>query len=273
MTSLVPYVATELAKPENAAMAIDLIGEVGKAAANMYQERTKRKARKITRNTKREMKSMERIGERVGSSSTKWDTLNVVYTNMQAETLNQLQLLNVTKAAGSAAYDRRLKDQLNFRGIKVCMNIRADGAMGTAKGMMNVAIISPKSNLTSSDPIPNSEFFRDPTGNSRSIDFGDPALFSLDYYCSAINTDNYVVHKRMKFEFGPSNSTEGHKEKYIEFYLPVKRQIRYDATTAFPEGKNMYMVWWFNTSDGGTPLNPAQFSYRVTRYFKETLGL
>jgi len=131
--------------------------------------------------------------------------------------------LNVIKTAGSDAYDRCLHDQLNFRGIKVCMNFRAEGALGTVKAYMNVAIIFPKVDLVFLVNVGNVDFFRDLIGSDRVINFGDAALLDLDYHCSAINTDKYNVHKRMKFEVGPSGFTEGKKEKFIEFYVLVKR--------------------------------------------------
>lgn len=272
-SQLVPYAASELGlTPMDLGVAIGK--HLGAAAIKKGKEwATKERPVKgpSSRKKARATPNVNRVGERVGSSTAKWDTLNSVYTNLDPVDLKQLQLLNITKAT-SNAYDRRLLDQLNFRGIKFCMNFRCEGALGTAKAWINVAVISPK-DLPGSTILPASDFFRDPSGNSRSIDFGDPSLLSLDYYCSSINTDKYNVHKRLKMEVGPSNSTEGHKEKYVEFYLPVNRQIRYERDTSTPEGKNMYMVWWFSASDGGTPAASVRYSYRITRYFKETVGL
>lgn len=274
MSSLVPYAASEMGPTAlDVGVAIGKqLGAAGIRKAHQWATKPTPARKKARTKYRSRTPKIDRVGERVGTSSSKWDSLNLDYTNMSPLTLQQLQLLNITKTAGSDAYDRRLHDQFNFRGIKVCMNFRAEGALGTAKAHMNVAIISPKSELFSSNNIPSGDFFRDPSGASRSADFGDPALLDLDYHCSAINTDKYNVHKRMKFEIGPSGSTEGNKEKFIDFYVPVKRQIRY-GDTIYPEGKNMYLIWWYSASDGGAPANAVRFSYRVTRYFKETVGL
>lgn len=278
MSALVPYAASELG-PTAMDLGIAIGKHLGAAAIKKGTEWVKKdrpaKARSSfkAKSKRSNSRNMDRVGDPVGSSSAKWDTLNLGYTNMTPQTLQQLQLLNIVKTGGSTAYDRRLHDQLNFRGIKVCMNFRAEGALGTAKAMFNVAVISPKSDLVSASPVPVNDFFRNPTGDDRGINFGDAALQSLDYYCSAINTDKYTIHKRMKFMVGPSGSTEGHKEKFIDFYIPLKRQIRYESGTQYPEGRNLYLVWWCNASDGGTPLDSVRFSYRVTRYFKETVGL
>lgn len=276
MSGLVPYVAQELAKPQNAALAVDLISEGIKGASSMWREGRKRsrgKSRVRAKQAKLAKHKMNTIGDNVGSSNSKWDLLELPYTNLSPQVLTQIALLDITKLAGTSAYDRRLKDQVNFRGIKFCMNVRTEGALGTAKAMFNMAIISPKSDLTSSAAIPTVDFFRNPDGDDRGINFGDASLSTLDYYCSAINTDKYNIHTRKKFLVGPSGSTEGAKERLIEFYLPVNRQIRYEPTSANPVGKNMYMVWWFSASDGGAPANSVRYSYRVIRYFKETVGL
>jgi len=274
-SALVNYAASELAP---SAMDIGVaIGKhfgfavISRGKAWATKERPAKKSQGRTKVCK--TRGIDCVGELVGTSSSKWDSLNLDYINLNPLALQQAQLLNVTKTAGSDAYDRRLHDQLNFRGIKVCMNFRAEGALGTAKAHMNVAIISPKADLPSNTNVGVVDFFRDPTGSDRAINFGDAALLDLDYHCSAINTDKYNVHKRMKFEVGPSGSTEGKKEKFIEFYVPVKRQIRYNAGDIFPVGKNMYLVWWYSASDGGAPVNAIRFSYRITRYFKETVGI
>lgn len=212
---------------------------------------------------------MRRIGERVGSSTSKWNLISQNLIAFNPETLQQVRLLEVAKGAGGSAYDTRQTDMLNFRGIKFCMNFRVEGAIGTAKAWLSVAVISPKSDLASNQSIPNAGFFRDPQGSTRSRDFGNVLMTNLDYKCSAINSDKYNIHKHARYIIGPAQSTEGHKERYIEWYMPLKRQIRYESNTSNPEGKNMYLVWWYSTSDGGTPNGAVQVQHTVKRYFRE----
>ena len=274
-SALIPYATSEMA-PLATQLGFELGKKLGEAALGAGKRMATKTVRKVGRTAKRRNTSVRgaaKIGEAVGSSSAKWDTLSSNYFSMNPETLAQIRLLDITKTSGGDAYDRRLMDQLNFRGIKICMNFRAEGQLGTAKVFMNVAVISPKSEIASNQLLPNNDFFRNPTGNTRGIAFDDPVLTSLDYHCSSINTDKYTVHKRIKFEVGPAQSTEGHKSKFIEFYVPLKRQIRYENLSSFPEGRNMYLLWWYSTSDGGTPADGVRYSYRVTRYFKETVGM
>ena len=215
---------------------------------------------------------MRRVGEPVGSSSAKWTQLQQSLTAINPQTIYQVKLLNVTKTISTVSgspYNRRLTDHVNFRGLKICLNFRVEGAIGTAKAWMNIAIISPKTDLASNSNIGNSEFFRSLTGDTRDIDFGNVGLNNLDYRCCGINTDRYNVHKREVMTLGPTTSTEGFKERYKEFYFPVKRQVRYQDTSEYPEGKNMYLVVWFSTSDGGTPASSVKWQYTIKQYFRE----
>lgn len=230
----------------------------------------KRRSRALANRAKKRA-AMRRVGEAVGTSSAKWDQLQVGLTNMNPHILGQVTLLDISRTVVSGSpYNRRMSDQVNFRGIKFCMNFRVESAIGTAKAWMNVAVISPKSDLTSTSIIPNGEFFRHPKGDRRDIDFGDASLDNLDYRCASINTDRFNIHCRKRFTLGPTTSVEGKKDRYIQWYMPLKRQIRYNDNSASPEGKNMYLVWWYSTSDGGTPAAAVRYQYSIVRYFRDT---
>lgn len=225
----------------------------------------------VLRNKRTKMALKRRVGERIGSSNAKFDDER--HSGLKnPETLYQEFLLNVPPSASGQGgkYGQRQSDQVNFRGIKFCFIFRTEGAIGTAQAFMNVAVISPKANLSSSDTIPDAEFFRNPFGTSRKMDFSDVNLNNLDYRCAAINTDNYNVHARKRLILGPANSTEGRKDRLLEFYMPLKRQIRYSTGSIYPEGKNMYLVYWFSTSDGGLPANSVKVQYVLKKYWRDT---
>lgn len=243
-------------------------GAVGKLVPTKSQVRA---ARQFV-NSRKKRATMRRVGERIGSDSAKVATLDLSYTTRNPKFLYSNYLLNLTRdtTAGDTRNNRQ-SDQVNFRGIKFCFNIRTEGALGTAKAWVNIAIISAKSDLTSSDLPPTTEFFRNPgTTGTRAIDFGDVSLDNLDYRCFNINTDKYNVHKRLRLTVGPSGSTEGRKERLVEFYMPVKRQIRYNIDSEYPEGKNMYLVYWFTASDAGAPVNSISMNYHIVKYFRDT---
>lgn len=275
--AIVPYgkYAMQLVPAYRKAKTAVSVGRAGVKVARMawkYRKTMITGRSKKRENRRKKRQAMRRVGERPGSSNSKWDSLNATPTAMNPETLYQVALLDVLKVAGTSSYDRRLKDQLNFRGIKFCMNFRADGALGTAKAWLNVAVISPKSDLASNAAIPVTDFFRDPGGSTRSADFGI-ALNNMEFRCSSINTDKYNIHSHRRLVVGPSGSTEGYKERLLEWWMPIKRQIRYESATAYPEGKNMYLVWWFAASDNGTPASSVTYNYHIKRYFRESLGI
>lgn len=222
-------------------------------------------------NSRKKRYTMRRVGERIGSGTTKKQHSEINYVTINPKVMYQAQLLNLLKdtTAGDTA-NQRQSEQVDFRGIKFCFNVRAEGALGTAKAWINIAIISPKANLTSAEAIPNAGFFRDPgSTENRSLAFDAASLNNLEYRCFNINTDLYNIHKRLRLSVGPSGSTEGHKERLIEFYMPVKRQIRYEVTGSNPSGKNMYLVYWFSASDNGAPANSIAWQASIIKYFRD----
>lgn len=240
------------------------------AVGTLVPSARQRQAARQFVNSRRKQMLKNRIGERVGTGTAKYSEVQAGFANNDPETLYQVPLLNISKSTtGSENLNKRERDLVNFRGIKICMNFRVEGAIGTAKAWMNIAILSPKANYTSSDTLAAPEFFRNPAGTDRDISFTDPTLTNLDYRCLNINSDAYNIHKRRRFLLGPTQSTEGKKDRLIEFYYPLKRQIRYDAGSVYPEGKNMYLVWWYSTSDGGTPAGAVRCQYSLRKYFRE----
>ncbi len=242
-----------------------------KGAVNFYR---KRRASRVNINRAKKRRTMRRVGENIGVSSAKYAELEVpTLTPMNPQTLYQTQLLNITRQPGLASgsvLNRRMKDIINMRGIKFCLNFRCESPLGNAKAWMNVAIISPKAGLDGEASIPPDEFFRSPNGNTRDEDFNGLSMSNIDYRCCGINTDRYNVHKRQVMTLGPNSSTEGFKERYLEFYFPIKRQVRYEPGSNFPSGKNMYLVWWFSTSDGGLSASSIRYQYTIRRYFRDT---
>lgn len=242
-----------------------------KSAVNMYRSRQRSRATKRAINIAKKEKAMADVGEDVGTSTAKHVGVTTSLANINPQTLYQTTLLNITKTiVAGDTLNRRMSDMVNFRGVKICMNFRVESAIGTTVAWLNVAVISPKSDVASSSTLTNAEFFRHPTGDRRDIDFGDASLNALDYRCCSINTDRYNVHRRFKKAIGPTTSTEGLKDNYMEFYLPINRQIRYENASEWPEGKNMYLVWWYSCGDGGTPAAAVRSQYRINKFFRDS---
>jgi len=241
--------------------------------------RAKRKGRR-TSNRARKSVLRRRVGEPLGTSNAKHET-NQYVQNLSTKTLYQFRLLDLpektTLANENSQLDRRVRDCVNMRGIKFCMNIRrlALGAENDNKSKLwfNFAIISPKAGIDNAETIPLADFFRS-DGNTREVDFNAAANTALDWRCNPINTDKYNVHKHKRLQLAPMDSTIGNKERLIEWYMPLKRQIRYQAGSVFPEGKNMYLVMWHVISSElvafGAQADSVDLRLKHIKYFKET---
>lgn len=230
------------------------------------------------KNKKKKRANMRKVGERVGTSNAKHATDYYNDQNWSSQTLYQFPLLNLTKAS-TDAYDRRVVDIVNMRGIKFCINIRRNpdtvgsNALNDAKIYCNLAIISPKANLESSEVVPTTDFFRS-TGGTRSVNFDNVTLRPLDYRCNPINTDLYNVHKHMRFMLGIKESFIETDQVTKEWYWPIKRQIRYENATANPVGKQVYLLFWCANSAEGTAntANVCKGEIKMIKYYRESLG-
>jgi hypothetical protein len=134
----------------------------------------------------------------------------------------------------------------------------------------NVAIISPK-DMTAANTVSLNNFFKS-NGATRCQDFST-VLPAIDFRCLAISTDQHDILKHKRMILGPNTSTEGGNSRTFNFYVPMKRQIRYDATGNTPAGKEAFLVYWFDQEHaaGGSPqvagIIESQIS--ITRYWKE----
>jgi hypothetical protein len=222
-----------------------------------------------------------RIGERPGTSNAKHETNEAELVAMNAKTLYQFRLLDLArKTAGTSDadnLDRRIMDVVNMRGIKFCRHFTLvtnaySAVQDDYKLYLNVAIISPKAGLDDAETIPNTNFFRN-DGSDRAVDFNEVTLTALDYKCNPINTDLYNVHEHKRYIIGPFSSTGANtKELHIEKWMPLKRQIRYANASPYPEGKNMYMLYWFVPSNNAPTTSQLYYSHKYIKYFRETGG-
>lgn len=254
------------------------IYQIGKAGANIamrggrklggYKRRYKR-AR--GRASKRARFSVTKVGERVGTSSAKkvvqdYDT---VALTPNTRVLNIDNITSITKEAGGGEIDRRQRDVANLRGVKFCWEVRN---LGTVPLYFNWCILIPKGD----DSIGTTDFFRD-FGTSRGIAFGT-ALTSNDFHCRPINSDKYVVVQHKRYRLAPNgnvNYSAGSSNSYMNLdrYVKLKRQFRFDTGFASPQGKNIFVVYWFDQflSPGGTA--PAAGQVNINRrnilYFRE----
>lgn len=237
-----------------------------------------KRARAAIRNRRKKRRVMKRVGERIGSSNARVENLEQTF-NLGTKTLHQVPLLDLIKSTSfNDATDARLRDVVNMRGIKFCIHMR--NTINTNRRLHgHVAIVSCK-NEPDDGIIPTQKFFRSQgENNTRAQDFNTFQLTGLDVRCLPINTDLYNVHKHKRFSLAPSTSTEGRDERMQEFWMPIRRQLRYQNNSQKPEGKNMYMLMWFSDVEetsgapAGNPIPDAvKVDYRLTKWFRQTVG-
>lgn len=242
------------------------------------------RAAKWIRNKRRKRFSTRNVGEPIGTSNSKrceTGTNGTTPEPLRTRSLYNQGLVDIQRQAQfENNLDRRIRDVINLRGVRVCMEVQntSDAPM-----YFNMAIISPKDGTSG---IQQNDFFRSQKGGGdRSVDF-NIQLTSGEFHCLPINNDKYTVLKHKRFRLAPkpigltaANYTQGQGLNYknIDFYQPIKRQIRYQADSVTPQSGQVWMVWWCDNflTPGGTSsqVNKGFFSYRTIAYFRETHAL
>lgn len=236
-------------------------------AARVIQRAAKRAAKYAKARAR--PRSNNKVGETVSSNNSK--RCVTVYegpSNKSTRTQYYNDILDITRGT---QLDNRQRDIINVRGFKLCMEVKSLLAtFATGEHIMfNIALISNR-NGTAPDAI---DFFRNSSGDARSTDFSN-GLTSTEFHCLPINTDKYAVLMHKRFMLGDSLNDANPSHLFIEEYIPINRQFRYnDGTTSIPNNA-LHLIYWADISmlPGGS--TPSADAYQVSNtgvvYFKET---
>lgn len=266
MSSIIPYAAQELAKPQNAALAADLFYEAGKAAHGMYTS-YKSRPKKKGRTAKRKFGAAD-LGDPTPSNNTRRVESEIGVVGLNNKTLGTRDLIRIEKnVAANEAINKRNRDMVLHKGVKVCFTIKSRLQVPV---FFNWAVVIPKAqNTVSSDNLLR--------GNNTERDVAiNNQLTFLDSRCLGINTDLYKVVKRKKMLILPDSDksatvSEGRDFRLIEEYFKTNRQLYFAGDTAAPL-QNMHMVWWcdfYNSTTGGGLSQTVDISYRIINYFND----
>ena len=236
---------------------------------------------KFLRNRYKKRRFKRSLGEPVGKGGAKRSSIQNPLSNWGQQDLVSIPLINIFPTT-TDELNKRSRDIVNFRGVKICWwmrNVNPDGD----PIYVNWAIISPKAEENGLTAIPDGRFFRSSDGNERSKNFGTNLTW-IDSHCSPINTDLYHVHTHKRFvvngvfnngDSAPTNTNAmvnvGRKGQHmIEKYLPINRQIRFGNgnTETRPQGGNVFLVFWYQDTSEQTG-SMAQFGYQITQFFRE----
>ena len=240
-----------------------------KIAKFVYHHR--RTIGKTYRRAKRLKFSPKNIGEPNGYS-TAHSTVqnNSVATPRGTRFLYSTPITDLKRSNdGLNAIDERQRDVVDFRGVKLCMEIKN---VSLNPLYCNIAVVRPKDEENPSTI----GFFRGHT-DTRDKTF-DTALTALEFHCSPINADKYNImfHKRFRLNGRPGNEFDNRVGRnYMNFdkYVKVGRQLRFNGGEVKPNHGGLYLIYWFDAfgAAAGSQVVPdvAEVSERHTMYWRE----
>ena len=265
MQAIIPYAASEAPAWVSSAVA-------GAKRARTVYENNKEGIAKVKKGIQaakkiqkawRERKGLDSMGHTPGSGTAKTDVAAQNTNATGTRTLNFEPLINITRGDSINARER---DIIDLRGFTICL-----GAQNNLTGLpllMNVAVLSSKFDPTQ---VPTStDFFRGESA-TRGDDF-DTGLQASEFHCLPINTDKYFVqsHHRYKLSRFGVNAMD-HLQK--KFYVPIKRQIRFDTNAGSSINRQFYLVWWCDAhmDPALAPVRAAamNFQYKCVTHFRE----
>jgi len=238
--------------------------------------RAARRNRAMSRRRRPVQPARTRIGNPVGrDTSRRTQTVQVLPSVQQFD--RTLFAYNVTAIEQGTNPNQRTRDIVNFRGIKICMDI-LNTTDPDRPVFFNYAVLSPKSDTF----IDKAQFFRSNADN-RITSFDNPNLTSMDYHCRGLNTDvfNILTHKR--FIMAPRQSGgqfSGKTNVRVMKYVKVSRQVRYNQfekpntdPQEFEEKCTtpIFFCWWCAREGYGGETEPADsvvIDLRIISYFR-----
>lgn len=242
--------------------------KIARWAARRYRARR----RSGYRPAKRARFSKTNIGERVGVSNSK-PRIQVRNANYITRDTRVLYTENLTQTDQGPNRNTRERGIINCRGFRICMAVRN---LRARPMYFNCAVVSPKN----AGVVTEANFFR-ASGTARGSNF-DNSKTSLEFHCLPINTDKFTIlkHKRYRLIKGGDNFSQyadfsGRNYMNIDWYIKLKRQLRYDDTTSeSPIDGSVYLVYWCDDWDaiGGASSNVGAIATmgRHIMYFRDT---
>lgn len=224
-------------------------------------------------------KRMAQVGEDPGTSiNQKTQHRSDGEVALNTNTLNAYNILDIVKRGDASQFgiNTRMRDMIHLTGFKICVSITNNH---TGPLYLNVAVLSAKNRSDIGDGV---DFFRDFSSAGRQTNFGDTALTALDRHCNPINVDEHTVlyHRRALIMQQSQHSVAPGaipKHSAWEFWIPVKRQIRFEGDAGSSSETRFVLAVWAGdkgatvaASDPATPIaNAFSFQYKAVAYWKE----
>jgi hypothetical protein len=158
--------------------------------------------------------------------------------------------------------NQRERDLIYLSGIKVCMNIEI-ALLDSSQFYVNIALVS----VNNTTWVSGDEIFRNYTGTQRAKDFASNDLTAQERHCTPLNSDKYTVHKHIRAIMSPTYEDGQRLLKSFEFYVPIKRQIRYTGATDDETETKFRLIWWFGKV--GSTISESLYANRAVGVVSE----
>lgn len=247
-----------------------------------YRRRRVLSIRARKRRTWRRISDRRKIGERIGSAPSK--TRAIQNSNPLTISSRDLGFFELIYMSRGNQRNTRDENKINLRGIRSEIEFRNQEEKPC---VVHFAWVSPKEGwsdgLNPGAFAMSTEFFRS-YGTDRAMNFSD-TMTSVEMNNTPINTDRFIVLKHVKHMLaGVSNPTQAGDGPYddsmrdsfkaVKYYIPVKRQIRFENhTNQMPIDGQIFFVYWvdqFSVNGGNLGTSGVvQMLYRHVIYFRD----
>lgn len=252
------------------------------AYGRMYRRRRRRSAWK--------RRARSQVFDRIGQSSSKVNQKIVTFSQPAAEPLQTRDLFStpltdITYNSTNVRTERE-NNVINLTGFHLQMEL---ANIQDVPICVRMAIIHPRSELSNSLNVINTNFFRG-YGTSRGENFiaSNSGPISLTYMNNPINPDEHTILWSYKcllpnaviedtaVEGTYPDAFEGRfKKSYktINKFIPLRRQIRYEnSSLSTPSDGHLFLVVWverFLELENSARVKALRYQCRVHRYFRE----
>lgn len=276
---------------KRAAYAADILGTTDYAVSKFKQLKRMVKRKRTSHRTRRSSSRMRRYKRR---SSARRYRINQLGFKVGSGTAKRYLALNVTASEATRTLftgvmteipkntitndriDHRQRDIVNLRGFKVHWQLKNNLNVPL---IFNMAVVMDRRQLDGMGAVDSNDVFR---GNfeTRANNF-NTASTATALNSFNLNPERFVILKRKKFILGPgftgNNPTlsgysvdVSRSYRTFKFWLPIKRQIRYEDDVA---QSPVAMIWWYDEfmapAMRAPQINAVDLQIYAVTHFKE----
>lgn len=180
---------------------------------------------------------------RVGSGA-KSKSKTVEYWSDAAIQSNLLNQTELTEIAAGTDRKTRERDVMNFRGF--ALKLHATNIVNRPVYFV-VAVIGTRDGAL----VNGTDFFRDPGGDTRYLNFNNTGFTGVHRAYYPINTAKYALLWRKTYKMGNSSNAAGYTSGVapknhltIKKYFRINRQVQYSGSDALSCFNKIHLVWW-----------------------------